>query len=85
MEQNTVKPGWKTTEFWLGIIPQVLPVLALVLGNAHPAVLIVNVVGGIVSKFYTADRTQLKAKALDMAVAAARAAAEAIPQKPGVQ
>jgi hypothetical protein len=70
MNNQTVTPGWKTSEFWLTLLHQIPTVLAIFLGASNPAVIAVGVVGGLVSAIYTANRSGVKIAAMGGALVA---------------
>ncbi len=58
-----VKPGFKTTEFWLSTIAMLLGVV-MASGAVHTGGMVAQIVGGALSVLaslgYTASRTQIK-------------------------
>lgn len=75
--ENSVKPGWTTSEFWLHILANAPVVLALIPGFAIPAgvVVLITAVSHVAAAFYGSSRADLKGKALDIAAGALEAAA----------
>ena len=63
-DTTTVKPGWKTTEFWMSTAALVLG-LVLASGALPEGGLAAQIVGGVLSVLsqlgYTAARAQVKA------------------------
>jgi hypothetical protein len=33
---NTIKPGWKTTEFWIALLAEIVPVVLIAFGVTIP-------------------------------------------------
>lgn len=73
---ESVKPGWKTSEFWLHALASAPAILAVIPGVPAAVGVIVAAVSNICAAFYSGNRTALKSRALDMAAAALEAAAE---------
>ena len=61
--KRQVKPGWKTTEFWLHIVSQLPTVAALALGASNPVTLGIGAFAALSSVIYTASRTAVKVSA----------------------
>lgn len=84
MDQTT-KPGWKTTEFWLTILTQIPTVLGLIMGASNP---ITIGIGAAATIAYTLCRAWNKSNAQAVAMAALQAgakAAEDLPSAPDPQ
>lgn len=79
---NTVKPGWKTSEFWLHLLAMASGVLAIVPGVPAAAVVGVAAISNLAAAWYSYNRTDVKTTALSVALdagtQAANAAADAI-------
>lgn len=72
---NEIKPGWKTSEFWLSLLAQVPAIVGLFLGTSNPAVI---AVGAAVNIAFILGRSHVKAKiGMAAAMAAVQAAADA--------
>lgn len=69
-----VTPGWKTSEFWLSLLPQVPVVLGVFLGSTNPITL---GIGAVCALGYTLSRAYVKGQASQALVAAAQAASTA--------
>lgn len=83
MDNGTVTPGWKTSEFWLHILAQAPAVLGIFIGAANPVVIGVAAFANLGAAVYTAMRSNVKiasigATAAPAAVDAANAAAAAL-------
>lgn len=78
---NQVKPGWKTTEFWLTALTQVPTILGLFLGASNPITIGVGAAAVIA---YTLGRNWTKSNAGAVALAAVKAAADAATALPPV-
>ena len=72
---GTIKPGWKTTEFWLTILAQAPTVLGIFLGASNPITIGISAAATIA---YTLGRSWNKGNALAVLQGAA-SAAQAIP------
>lgn len=79
MDNGTVTPGWKTSEFWLHIAAQIPTVAALLLGASNPVVLGLTAACALGSAIYTISRSNVKVTAL---TAAAQAAADSLNSAP---
>lgn len=86
MNNGTVTPGWKTSEFWLHIAAQIPTIGALFLGASNPIVLGLTAACALGSAIYTVSRSQVKVAALTAAAQAAAdslsTTAQAAPAKP---
>ena len=76
---NSSKPGWKTTEFWLTILTQVPTVLGLIMGASNPVTI---GIGAAATIAYTLCRGWNKANGQSVALAALKAGAEAAQALP---
>lgn len=79
MENGEMKPGWKTTEFWLTLATQVPVVVGIFLGATNPITL---GLGAAATIAYTLGRSWSKGNAASVAKAALEAAAEAAKKLP---
>ncbi len=63
-EQQTTKPGFRTSEFWLSAVAVVLGIV-LASGAVPEGGLVAQIIGGVLSVLsglgYTASRTKVKA------------------------
>lgn len=76
---NEIKPGWKTSEFWLHIASQLPTVLGLFLGASNPIVIALTAAGALAASVYTLSRSNLKGAALSAAASdAAKAASDSL-------
>lgn len=55
-EQKQVKPGYKTTEFWLTIATYLLSGLALVFSNSNVGTVLSSLVAGLATVGYSVSR-----------------------------
>src|SRR3990167_5925867 len=74
-----VKPGWKTTEFWLTLVPQIPVIVGLFLGVNNPIVIALAAASSIA---YTLGRNWTKGNAIKVATDALTAAAESAKSLP---
>ncbi len=93
---NTVTPGWKTSEFWIHLLAYAPVVAAVFLPASSPILLGIAAVTHLGSAFYTAQRSGVKIAAMaqqaapsaasiaEAAASALDAAAKALPPAPTV-
>ena len=79
---DQTKPGWKTTEFWITLIPQIPVIAGLFLGATNPIVLGIAAATSIAYTIIRSNHKEQMAGILGQAAldAAAKKAAEGAPQ-----
>lgn len=85
MNDGTVTPGWKTSEFWLHLLANAPAVAAIFLPASSTALIAITALSHLAAAFYSAQRSGLKAAAMARTVAPAaldivKAAADALAQ-----
>ncbi len=60
MPDNTTKPGWKTSEFWLHVLAYAPAVAACFLPPSAPALIAISAVAHLAAAAYTFSRSGVK-------------------------
>ncbi len=60
MPDNTTKPGWKTSEFWLHVLAYAPAVAAIFLPPSAPALIAISAVAHLSAAAYTFSRSGVK-------------------------